>query len=316
MTSDRSALGGALGTVALLIKQEFVLVIVGGVFVLEAASVVIQVASFKLTGRRVFRMAPLHHHFELVGWSEPKVIARFVILAIIFALFSLTTLKLQMTAHAFSVTGRKVVVVGAARSGVAAAELLARRGASVTLTDMRDAIPHEAAAARGWRHARARRPQVRNVAAAPISIVLSPGVPPTQPAIAAARAAGVPIIGELELASRWLRGRVVAITGTKGKSTTTTLTGRMLEAGGHRVLVGGNIGHALSAQVDDSTRRHDSRRRDQQLPAGEHGHVSSVDRRAAELLARPSRSPRRHRRVRGGEGADLRQSDDRRTGRC
>ena len=89
------ALGGALGTIALLIKQEFVLVIVGGVFVIEAASVVIQVASFKTTGRRVFRMAPLHHHFELIGWSEPKVISRFVILAIIFALFSLTTLKLR-----------------------------------------------------------------------------------------------------------------------------------------------------------------------------------------------------------------------------
>jgi phospho-N-acetylmuramoyl-pentapeptide-transferase len=89
------ALGGALGTVALLIKQEFVLVIVGGIFVLEAASVVIQVASFKLTGKRVFRMAPLHHHFELIGWSEPKVISRFVIAAIVFALFSLTTLKLR-----------------------------------------------------------------------------------------------------------------------------------------------------------------------------------------------------------------------------
>ena len=89
------ALGGALGTVALLIKQEFLLVIVGGVFVLEALSVIIQVASFKLTGRRVFRMAPLHHHFELIGWSEPKVIARFLIAAIIFALFSLTTLKLR-----------------------------------------------------------------------------------------------------------------------------------------------------------------------------------------------------------------------------
>ncbi|MEO6236518.1 MAG: phospho-N-acetylmuramoyl-pentapeptide-transferase, partial [Vicinamibacterales bacterium] len=88
-------LGGALATVALLIKQEFVLVIVGGVFVIEAASVVLQVGSFKLTGKRVFRMAPLHHHFELIGWSEPKVIARFVILAIIFALFSLTTLKLR-----------------------------------------------------------------------------------------------------------------------------------------------------------------------------------------------------------------------------
>jgi phospho-N-acetylmuramoyl-pentapeptide-transferase len=89
------ALGAALGTVAILIKQELLLVIVGGVFVIEALSVVIQVASFKLTGQRVFRMAPLHHHFELVGWSEPKVITRFVIVAIIFALFSLTTLKLR-----------------------------------------------------------------------------------------------------------------------------------------------------------------------------------------------------------------------------
>jgi phospho-N-acetylmuramoyl-pentapeptide-transferase len=89
------ALGGALGTVALLIKQEFLLVIVGGVFVLEALSVIIQVASFKTTRRRVFKMAPLHHHFELSGWSEPKVISRFLIVAIVFALFSLTTLKLR-----------------------------------------------------------------------------------------------------------------------------------------------------------------------------------------------------------------------------
>ncbi|MGE3274587.1 MAG: phospho-N-acetylmuramoyl-pentapeptide-transferase [Vicinamibacterales bacterium] len=89
------ALGGALATVAILIKQELLLVIVGGVFVMEAASVVIQVASFKMTGRRVFRMAPLHHHFELIGWQEPKVITRFLIIAIIFALFSLTTLKLR-----------------------------------------------------------------------------------------------------------------------------------------------------------------------------------------------------------------------------
>jgi phospho-N-acetylmuramoyl-pentapeptide-transferase len=70
-------------------------VIVGGVFVAEAMSVIIQVVSFRLTGQRVFRMAPLHHHFELVGWSEPKVITRFVIVGIIFALLSLTTLKLR-----------------------------------------------------------------------------------------------------------------------------------------------------------------------------------------------------------------------------
>ena len=89
------ALGGALGTVAILIKQELLLPIVCGVFVIEGLSVIIQVGSFKLTGKRVFRMAPLHHHFELSGWAEPKIITRFLILAIIFALLSLTTLKLR-----------------------------------------------------------------------------------------------------------------------------------------------------------------------------------------------------------------------------
>ena len=89
------ALGAALGTVAILIKQELLLGIVGGVFVIEALSVIIQVASFKMTGQRVFKMAPIHHHFELIGWSEPKVIARFVIVGVIFALFALATLKLR-----------------------------------------------------------------------------------------------------------------------------------------------------------------------------------------------------------------------------
>jgi UDP-N-acetylmuramoylalanine--D-glutamate ligase len=82
---------------------------------------------------------------------------------------------------------------------------------------------------------------------------MSPGVPPDQPVISQARERGVPIIGELELASRWLRGRIVAITGTKGKSTTTELTGRILQAAGFKVTVGGNIGSPLSAQVTDST---------------------------------------------------------------
>jgi phospho-N-acetylmuramoyl-pentapeptide-transferase len=90
------ALGAALGTIAILIKQELLLPIVGGVFVLEAASVILQVSYFKATGgQRLFRMSPLHHHFELIGWSEPKVISRFVILGIIFALLSLATLKLR-----------------------------------------------------------------------------------------------------------------------------------------------------------------------------------------------------------------------------
>ncbi|MGA3293734.1 MAG: phospho-N-acetylmuramoyl-pentapeptide-transferase [Candidatus Acidiferrales bacterium] len=89
------ALGGAIGTVAVILKQEILLVSIGGIFLLELLSVILQVGSFKLTGKRIFRMAPLHHHFELIGWSESKIIVRFWILALVFALFSLTTLKLR-----------------------------------------------------------------------------------------------------------------------------------------------------------------------------------------------------------------------------
>lgn len=89
------SLGGAIGTVAVLIKQELLLLSIGGIFVLEALSVIIQVLVYKLKGKRVFRMTPLHHHFEVLGWSEPKVVIRFWLLGLIFALFSLTTLKLR-----------------------------------------------------------------------------------------------------------------------------------------------------------------------------------------------------------------------------
>ncbi|HXU48247.1 MAG TPA: phospho-N-acetylmuramoyl-pentapeptide-transferase [Candidatus Binatia bacterium] len=89
------ALGGAIGTVAVIIKQEILLLSIGGIFVIEAVSVILQVGSFKLTGKRIFRMAPLHHHFELIGWSESKIIVRFWIMALVFALFALTTLKLR-----------------------------------------------------------------------------------------------------------------------------------------------------------------------------------------------------------------------------
>jgi phospho-N-acetylmuramoyl-pentapeptide-transferase len=89
------ALGGAIGCLAVIVKQEILLGLVGGLFVLEGMSVVLQVASFKLTGRRIFKMSPLHHHFELSGWRETKVVVRFWIIAIIFALISLSTLKLR-----------------------------------------------------------------------------------------------------------------------------------------------------------------------------------------------------------------------------
>ena len=89
------SLGGTVGVIAVIIKQEVLLFFVGGVFVIEALSVILQVGSFKLRGKRIFRMAPIHHHFELMGWSEYKVIVRFWIAALVFALFALTTLKLR-----------------------------------------------------------------------------------------------------------------------------------------------------------------------------------------------------------------------------
>jgi phospho-N-acetylmuramoyl-pentapeptide-transferase len=89
------ALGGAIATVAVVIRQELLLPFIGGIFVLEAVSVILQVGSFKMRGKRIFKMAPLHHHFELMGWSESKVIVRFWIAALVFALFALTTLKLR-----------------------------------------------------------------------------------------------------------------------------------------------------------------------------------------------------------------------------
>jgi phospho-N-acetylmuramoyl-pentapeptide-transferase len=89
------ALGGLLGTIAVAVKHEIVLIIVGGLFVLETLSVIVQVVSFKMTGRRIFRMAPIHHHFEQLGWSEPQVVVRFWIIAFVLALIGLSTLKLR-----------------------------------------------------------------------------------------------------------------------------------------------------------------------------------------------------------------------------
>jgi phospho-N-acetylmuramoyl-pentapeptide-transferase len=89
------SLGAALGVIAVIVRQELVLVIMGGVFVMETISVILQVASFKLTGRRIFRMAPIHHHFELKGWPEPRVIVRFWIITVVLVLIGLATLKIR-----------------------------------------------------------------------------------------------------------------------------------------------------------------------------------------------------------------------------
>ena len=152
----------------------------------------------------------------------------------------------------FSVNGQHVVVIGAARSGIAAAELLRARGARVTLSDARPSFD-DADRVRSAGIELDLGGHSDDVLTDADLVVLSPGVPADLPGLERLRRAGVPVIGEVELAWRWLRGRVIAITGTKGKSTTTTLTGRILQAAGLPAVVGGNIGNALSAQVEAST---------------------------------------------------------------
>lgn len=153
----------------------------------------------------------------------------------------------------FSVSGQHVVVIGAGRSGRAAAELLRGRGAEVTLADSRTGAITDASALQGIGVKVAPGPHDSQMLNTADLIVLSPGVPATQADVAAARTHGVPVIGEVELAYRWLRGRVVAITGTKGKSTTTTLTAQMLREGGLTATAGGNLGVALTSLVEAST---------------------------------------------------------------
>ncbi|MEO6222333.1 MAG: UDP-N-acetylmuramoyl-L-alanine--D-glutamate ligase, partial [Vicinamibacterales bacterium] len=155
----------------------------------------------------------------------------------------------------FSVSNLDVTVVGAARSGLAAVDLLQSRGARVTLADMAAQLPEtvnpDALRARGIRVQLG--PHAIDQFTRANLIVVSPGVPLEQPAFQQARLAGVPIIGELELAARWARGRVIAITGTKGKSTTTTLASRMLTEAGFDAPAVGNIGSPWCAGVDAST---------------------------------------------------------------
>jgi UDP-N-acetylmuramoylalanine--D-glutamate ligase len=150
------------------------------------------------------------------------------------------------------VHGRRVAVAGAARSGVAAAEFLASRGAQVTLSDLKAELPAGDRLERLGIRLELGGHRLETFTRADL-VVVSPGVPPELPVLEAARQQGIPVLGEVELASRFLPGRVIAITGTKGKSTTTALTGRMLGAAGFDVTVGGNIGSPLSAQIEGST---------------------------------------------------------------
>ena len=132
------ALGGALAALAVLTRAELVFLILGGVFVLETLSVIIQVVSFKLTGRRVFRMSPLHHHFELSGWPETRVVHCFWMLGLCCAILAFLAMQGVKELWYVKLTGKRVLVIGLARSGQAVARFLAGQGAMVTATDIKE----------------------------------------------------------------------------------------------------------------------------------------------------------------------------------
>ncbi len=239
------ALGGLLGTIAVIIKHEVVLAIIGGLFVMEALSVVVQVTSFKLTGKRVFKMAPIHHHFEQLGWSEPQIVMRFWIISFVLAMVGLVHVEAEVSVTPVSTSaGKRVALFGLGGSGLATARALIAGGAEVS----------------AWDDGEASRAKASDVPLVDLSsadwsrfaaLVLSPGVPLTHPkphwTVERAKAAGVEVIGDIELFARERAARapdapLVAITGTNGKSTTTALIAHILREAGREVALGGNIG--------------------------------------------------------------------------
>ncbi len=207
--------------------------------------------------------------------------------------------------------GKPVVVVGLARSGIAAARFLAGRGSAVVATDRKPQaeLPEEVLklAEIGVRLELGGH-RAESLAGAGL-VVVSPGVPWQAPELVAARAAGVPVIGELELGVRYIKGPVAAITGTKGKSTTTAALGAMLREAGRDVRVGGNIGEAVTGLLEGATEDTAFVLEVSSFQLESHRLPPSEGRRLPEPVRRPSRPPRQLRGIRGGQGADLLQPD-------
>ncbi len=232
------ALGGALGIIAVLLRQEFLLVIMGGVFVVETLSVILQVGSFKLRGQRIFRMAPIHHHYELKGWPEPRVIVRFWIISLMLVLIGLANAEGTLIMADYQ--GKNVVIIGLGLTGLSCVDFFLARGVTPRVMDTRmtppglDKLPEAVE-----RHTGSLNDEW--LMAADL-IVASPGIALAHPSLSAAADAGIEIVGDIELFCREAQAPIVAITGSNGKSTVTTLVGEMAKAAGVNVGVGGNIG--------------------------------------------------------------------------
>ena len=276
------------------------LAIVGGLFVLEAVSVIVQVISFKLTGKRVFRMAPLHHHFEQKGWTEPQIVIRFWIISIVLALAGLATLKLRMIPrHQLRRKESRAVRARRARGLRARARCSPAAPTSSAFDDSERDV--EKARAAGIPVADLRHIDWSKIAA----LVLAPGVPLTHPAphwtVGLARNAAVEVIGDIELFCRERRTTApdapfVAITGTNGKSTTTALVAHLLAQRELRRAARRQYRHRdpLAAAA-----RAGARARDRVLvvPDRSRAFARSLGRHPAQRHRRPSRPPRHARAI-------------------
>ena len=220
------AFGGALAGFAIVTGTEALLLLIAGIYVVEALSVIIQTVSFKYWGRRVFLIAPIHHHFEMKAWSETKIMVRFWIVAAILCRLRLRPLlPLLPPVPAL----RRALVLGLARSGRAAQAALEAGGTEVVAADRTLGNDEDLSLLDGVD-----------------VLVKSPGVPGEAPLVAAARERGIPVWSEIELAARLLPNPILGVTGTNGKTTTTELLGAMLGA-----RTAGNVGTALSELVGD-----------------------------------------------------------------
>ena len=213
------SLGGSIGTIAVLIKQEFLLIFVGGLFVLEALSVIIQVSYYKITKKRVFLMAPLHHHFELKRMERTEGNHSFLDPCIFIYVTESHNIETAM------IEGKNILIAGFARTGQAVARFLMNRNCKISVSESRDAsefgnysndFPGVEFEFGGHRSATFLKADL---------IVLSPGIPDTIEPIVEAKKKGIRVISEIELAYHFLKGTLIGITGTNGKSTTTELTG-------------------------------------------------------------------------------------------
>ncbi len=237
------ALGGALGTVAVVTNHEIVLLLIGGLFVLETVSVIVQVVSFKTTGRRVFRMAPLHHHYEQLGLE--RIDRRHPLLDRVAGAGAGGPRDVEaavITCAAWA--GKTFGVFGLARTGRSVVAALAASGAQVAAWDDSEAARHAFAG------------PVTDLHAADLSglaaMVVSPGVPHDAPLFRRAVAAGIPVIGDIELFAQARHGlpphKVVGVTGTNGKSTTAALIHHILVTAGVPARLGGNIGAPILSE--------------------------------------------------------------------